>query len=1392
VYEVRIYQCPERQISKKRLGSYYKSSYQGMVYCAEVPGGLVYVRRHGSVGHWSGNSKTGVSLRLPVGVKKVGNEAKIRLHNIKSGKLEFVSPGEFSQSAVVLPDQVKWKDDKPIPRGKTVRMSVSGNEIRDGKFEDAHYVMPHSWQIFNLTSNLIPFLNNTAGGRASMASRHIEQAISLVHREAPLIQVDTGMKSTPTFEDLLGGQASHAAPVSGRIVEVSKNHVVIQTASGEKRPVSIYNNYPLNDAKAVLHSTPLVAVGDTVKAGQTIADTNFSKGGKLAIGVNLRTAYLPFKGYNFEDGVVISESAQKKLSSEHLHKNTLHTDENIVLSKRKFQIEQPGTFKKEQYEKLDDNGVIRVGQRVQPGDPLIAAMKPYNLKDRSGLSAIRKSMSGAHDDKSLRWDSEFEGEVVGIHKNKDGLSVHVRTVEPMQIGDKLAGRYGNKGIVTMILPDAEMPHYVDPISKKQTHIEVALNPSGVPGRINVGQLLETAAGKIAMKTGKPYVVKNFETGSALERVQADLKKHGLTDTEELIDPVTKLPLGKVAVGYQHHMKLAHQVEKKLSVRSGMQLLNSPSEGYDLNLQPAGGGGTGGMSMGVLGMYALLAHGAKANIREMQTYKSEGRDPQTNAAKKWPSQHDTVWAAIQTGNSPPTPKPTFAFAKFTDMLRASGVNIEKKGHTFALSPMTDDHIRTLAKKALPNPADLLESKEDKNGNLKPKVGGLFDEHLTGGHGGRQWTRIELAEPVPNPMFEGPIKHLLGLNKNEYLDIVHGKTFVTPAGHITETGAGVTGGAGIKVLLDRIDVKKELPKAQAELDSAKGAKIDKALKKVKYLRALEHLGTKPSDAYVLHNLPVLPPIMRPVSMMQDGKPKFADINHTYSYFAKVNDKLKDPVLMRHLVDEEKKGLREDYYDGVQAIMGLGKNYEDAPHKGIMHEIAGKSPKTGFFQDVLMNRRQDMTLRSTIVPEPALGLDQVGLPKHAALDLYRPFVVNKLKAMGAIQSEPQGAEYIEKKNPMVWRALEKAMEEHPILLKRDPVLHKHGVQAFKPTLVEGNAVKIHPLVTGGYNADFDGDTMSAFVPITREAVTEAHKMYPSNNLFNDALGKVAYQPSLESALGVYKLSRVGKDSGKKFSAPLPVLDSLKKGDVHYTDVVHLNGRPTTAGRVLLAASMPEPMQQNILHNMDYRLDKKGLDKMLTILAKEHPQKFGESVNYLKDLGNGTSYGIITVPRPAGAGHSLSFHTVDGVGVAADDQKSKMSIPVGAHTLTLKDVEPDTHVRDAVLSVAKKQVSDIHATHHTQAEKDRQSLLVYSKAEEKMKELHEHDQKKNPNNLYMMCSAGVKPSWDQYKQMVLAPMVYSDSRGQQIPTPVTRSYSEGLDVAATGRRCTVLVLAR
>jgi len=1342
------------------------------------------------------NDKTGVTLRMPLGVTKVGDEPRITLFNVKSNKYELVNPRVFADSVVAMPDQVEWKRGKPSFLGKTVKASAKGNELTDVPANSVQYIARHPSQFFNVTTNLIPFLSTVSGNRATYADQHIEQSISLKRREAPLVQVATGSEddSSKSWEQVIGRNTSHVALKGGKVTAVTPNYIEVRAADGSVSKVSLYNHYPLNDKKSMLHSTPTVKVGDAVAAGQHIADTNFTQKGELALGTNLRVAYIPYKGYNFEDGVVISRSAAERLASEHLHKPTTQLSPDAITAPSKFQMHHPEAYTKTQYSKLDEGGVVRVGQKVDPGDPLVLAANPYRFKNRLEGNAMRKVLLGVHTNSSLTWDGDQPGEVVDVYRGKKGeVRVHVKSVEPMQVADKLAGRYGNKGVVTLIVDDDKMPRTAD-----GKPIDVALNPSGVPGRMNTGQVLETAASKIARKTGKPYVVDSFERQSLVEKVKSDLKKHGLTDQEELFDPETGLKMGKALVGEQHILKLVHQVDKKTAARSGM---GGEGEGYEQStLLPSQGGKSGGQSMGPYGLVTLLTHGAKANIREMQTFKSEGPRELLEPSRPYPSQHINAWTAIVEGRPLPVPKPTFSYRKFEDMLRGAGINLEKKGNEIQLTPLTDKQVLEMSSGKLVHPGDHTYSKVDPNtGTLKPKPGGLFDPRLTGGLGGKKWTHIELPEPVVNPVFEVPVRKLLGLTEEDYRGVATGERAWKDGKFVPlDTEGSVTGGLAFRKMLEGIDVEKDLAQHEKALAAmtvpeqqytAKGKKkgnppaMDALIKKVKYLRALKETGLKPVEAYTLQNIPVMPPIMRTPSLLPDGSAKWEDVNRLYSDLGSMVAE-NPPSLLDQLTDQRKKDFRASMYDAVAAIQGVHTPSKDprsvvggSMPQGLLAQIAGStatssSPKKGYLQKVLLNRKQDLTMRSVIVPEPALGLDEVGLPHEQALTMYKPFVVEKLVANGAAPTALSARELVDKKTPAVWRALESVFKERPVLLKRDPALHAHSVQAFTPRLAPGKAIQIHPLVTGGFNADFDGDAMSAYVPISREAVEEAQRMRPSNNLYNVASGGVMYTPTLESALGLYKLSRIDGEKKGSYKTPGDALEAVKAGKLTVNNLTTIGGVRTTPGRVLLAAAVPEPLRNGILTKHDQVIDKGGITKLFERLAKNHRDEFAVTADRLKDLGNGAASGAVAVVK-------RGDNSPEVIAAAERAKETRHFIPVPVHSLGLDDFTPDVAVRQKHLDKAQAMVKAVEKTTLSRKEKDARTIEAWTEASEGMTKEHLEKMKTKPTNLAIMLHAGVKPSVDQYRQMVLAPMVLNDGAGNPVKTPVTSSYSEGLDVA-------------
>jgi DNA-directed RNA polymerase subunit beta' len=1291
--------------------------------------------------HTPESERTGITLHLGIGTRKKGMDLETPVFDHETGKVTHLTVPDFHQESVVLPDQVRWENGKPIPIQATMKVKRPGGDIETVSSKShIRYVMPSAKGMFDYASNLIPFLPTDQGNRVSMADKQMEQAISLVHREAPLVQSKTD--GANTFEHAVGHFVSQKSPVAGKVVSVKEGSITV--ADGKtKHEVQLYQHFPLNDPKGQMHSTPLVAVGDTVKAGQVLADTNFTRNGVLSIGTNLHVGYLPYKGYNYEDGIVISESAAKKLTSDHLYKKDIEIDPHAgdVISKTKYRahhITSDKSMSKEDWDALDENGVIKPGAKVKPGQILIAAIGKNQSKDLF-LKAYGKRALSLYKDKSLKWDEDHIGTVTRVVPSSNGktVKVFVKTEEQAVVGDKLSGRHGNKGIITRILPDHEMPF--TKVGDDRKPLDVLLNPSGVPTRINVGQILETAAGKIAEKTGKPYIVDNFSGPNKDYRqdVVDELKAHGLEDEEDVFDPGdVRKPLGKVLTGPQYLLKLKHQVEKKLTVRGGGSTsLDGRRLEYSADKQPSKGGEHGGMAFGQLDFYALLGHNARSNIREMSTYKSDQQD-----------QH--FWSIIQQGYEPPPPKPPFSYEKFVSLLKGLGVNVTKDGTAVRLTPMTNKEILTLAgngKNEIKN-ALMIRSKD-----LKEEAGGLFDLHATGGKEGDKWSFIRLAEPMPNPIFvgqgnkPGPIPELLGLHRSELEAIIEGRQELE----------GKTGGAAIEAALKKIDVEHEIELSRRALPNLKGTPLDRANKKLKYLLALKSAGLNPHEAYMLHNIPVIPPKFRPPGQTPTGDLNLPPINGLYKNVIMINEQLKN-FDRKVFSAEHELPLRSQLWDTMKALQSVG-NYK-TPYdvdrsgnrvlKGILDTIGGgegEQPKEGYFQDKLIKRRQNLSIRSTIVPEPALHIDEVGLPRAAAMELYKPFVVAQLAKLG-MDAMPAQQE-MKKGTPLAYKALETVISERPLILKRDPVLHKFSVMAFTPKLVEGKAIQIHPLVTGGFNADFDGDAMTGTVPMSSEAVEEAKKMFPSKNLFSPTTGQIMYTPSQEALLGLHLLSKWGKDTGKTFADIKELDKAVGTGAIHPSDVVRIKGafggKPTTYGRILIEAQLPRGFsgKDALLHDSAMEITKKTLTEKITgPLVKNHESQYASSIDDLKNLGNEWSF-------------RLGF------------------------SMGLKDLAPILG-RDAILKAYQKKANDIKALKETTPIQDKKLVANWTEATKELDASARKQLEGGTNRLATMVYSGARGKTDQLRQMIAAPMLMTDSTNRTIPTPVTRSYSEGLDI--------------
>ena len=1280
--------------------------------------------------HTPESEKTGTVLQLALGAKKRGTDLEIPVYNMKTGKREMIDASKAMSSNVAYPDQFMREGGKFKPVDRLVKISdKEGNTVLESPSK-VDYVLSSPKGMFDLSANLIPFLGSDQGNRAMMATKQIEQAVALNDREAPLVQVKS--EGPATFEKIVGGFTSHQSPVDGVVESVSKKSVKIRDKESKLHEVQLYNDFPLNDDKSVLNSTATVAKGQTVRKNQVVADTNFTKDGVLAMGKNLRVAYMPWKGYNFEDGIVISETAAKKLTSEHMHRNTISKENNIILDKKKFTAEVGAVTPKKSIDKLGDDGVIQVGQKVEQGDILVGALRVEEVTpEQQQLGLFSKKFIKPVRPRPITWDKDTPGIVTRVAKQGKKTTVYVRTNAPADIGDKIVGRHANKGIITNIIPDHEMPQ-----DKNGNPMEVLLNPVGIPGRINVGQVLETAASKIAKKTGKPYVVNNFDPNNKdyTRNLMAELKKHGLSDTDDLVDPSTGRKYDKVLNGDQYIYKLHHTAVKGLSARS--------RGAYDSNMTPRGGGPQGGQTMDAMGLYAMLAHNARENIREMQSYKSD--------------KNDDFWAMLQAGDSVPTPKTPFVWKKFEGYLKGMGIDIDKQGNDMILQPLTDKKVLQMSNGALKDPGRSLIGR-----NLKPEKGGIFDPEVTGtkwpaGRFGDKWSHITLAERMPNPVFESPMRSLLGLNTNEFKDVVSGKKDIN----------GERGPSAIVKNLKKINVDKEISDLEAQLPDLRTSNLNIANKRLKYLRALKRTNMSPTEAYTMKYVPVLPPSMRPVGVLDDGTPSFDDTNKLYNMLANTNDQLKkfDPKV---LPIEEADGIRTELYDGLKSLTLTGAVNKGRHLNSIATTIAGKgSPKVGFFQSKVIGKRQDLSMRSTIVPEPSLSLDEVGIPRKAAQELYKPFVVSRLRRQG--MSPLQAQREIKNNTSGAAAALENVMAERPIILKRDPVLHKFGVQSFMPKIVEGKAIKIHPLATSGYNADFDGDKMSAYVPVSQAAVKESFKMLPSANLFSPATANVMFKPSDESMLGLYKLTEVKKGPVKKFKNAAEAARAVKDGKLGINDLISLDdvegdigsmlklgaSKKTTVGRLMVANTLPKDKREKFLAS-DKTLTKKDLNVLLTSVAQENQTDFGGVSDQLKNMGNEYATGF---------------------------------------SIGLEDFVSDKAYRDRLLRITREEEKKVRNSRLSADKKEDRIVALYSRAGNLLEENAKKKVMQSDNRMYDWIKSGAKNKWPQYKQMTVSPWLVSDVlRDRIIPIPIDKSYSEGLDVSSywaanSGARGTII----
>lgn len=1064
----------------------------------------------------------------------------------KAGKIVDLSVLDMMNSVIGFPNQ----------KGDVVQVQDKG-ELTELPRSKVDYWIPSSTSLYTITTNLVPFLNSNHPGRLTMAGKAIPQALSLVNREQPLVQTLAG-NGVP-FVKSLGHIITNKSPVEGTIMEIGPTSISIKDHETKKTIVQkLVKNLPFNMKGFLDDETPLVAVGDKVKKNQILFDNNYSKDGALALGKNLMVAYMPYKGYNHEDGIIISKSAAESMSSHHAYKVDYDVLENSILKKPLLRRYFPGKFTKEQLDILDDKGFPLVGSVIKHGDPVYAVLerREPSPEDKM-LGRLHKTLVNPYRLVTEIWNHDEPGTVVDAHTASKSVRILLRSIKPLEIGDKLTGLHGNKGIVSLILEDHKMPFN----KESGKPVDLLLNPASVTSRINLGQLLETAAGKIAQKTGKPYLVENFSNDSNLATISKELKEHGIKDTEELIEPSSNKSYGQVLTGPQYILKLYKTTDSNYSARN--------TGAYDNILQPVKGGEEGSKAVGYMEFLGLLGSNARKNLKEIGTLKSE--------------ENSDYWSKFLTGQPLPKPRSTFATQKFFDYLHGSGIKTSVENGKITVSPLTDHDIVTMSNGEIIEPL-MISSK-----NMESEDTGLFDTAITGGLKGKNWSHYTLAEPIVNPIFENPVKALLNISTDEFAGIASGTHGVRKTGKnsydLVDSTTGehkrsfifgptekqaaskeepiLVGGPAFQEMLSGIDVAEHIASLREEIPVTKSvSKKDKLIKQLRFLHGLKKTGLDPETAYIIHNMPVIPPISRPVTMRGGNSLEYADINQLYKDHMLVNKSLKGVVDLLppgSLVAE-----RKDLYNGARAVMGLSEAISGASRgrklKGLLWQIGGEGgPKGGLFQDKLLKKKQDFSGRATIYAEPNLGFNELAVPKEALWTMYKYHIIRDMVKKGYNYIDAEKAWTA--RNDSAMGSFSKLTKDIPILMNRAPTLMKSNISAYYPIPVEGRTIGVNPLHLGLISGDYDGDAVSLYLPMTSEAIDEAKtKMLPQHQIYDyrKGFGSTLMAPAHEAILGSVHLTEpnTGKEV-KHFKSEADVLEALKNGTITEDHPIIIKGK-------------------------------------------------------------------------------------------------------------------------------------------------------------------------------------------------------------------------------------------
>ncbi|HTU45581.1 MAG TPA: DNA-directed RNA polymerase subunit beta' [Bryobacteraceae bacterium] len=590
----------------------------------------------------------------------------------------------------------------------------------------------------------------------------------------------------------------------------------------------------------------------------------------------------------------------------------------------------------------------------------------------------------------------------------------------------------------------------------------------------------------------------------------------------------------------------------------------------------------------------------------------------------------------------------------------------------------------------------------------------------------------------------------------------------------------GAEGVKELLKKIDIEALSQEIRERMRTETSAQ--KKLKYAKRLRVVESFrksGNKP-EWMILDVIPVIPPELRPLVPLDGGRFATSDLNDLYRRVINRNNRLKKLMELHApdvIVRNEKRMLQE----AVDALFDNGRRgrvlrgANNRPLKSLSDTLKGKQ---GRFRQNLLGKRVDYSGRSVIVVGPELKLHQCGLPKKMALELFKPFIYHRLEQRGHCTTIKQAKELVEQQDPVVWDILEEVIRDHPILLNRAPTLHRLGIQAFEPVLVEGKAIKLHPLTCTAFNADFDGDQMAVHIPLSPEAQIEASTlMLASNNILSPAHGAPIAIPTQDMVLGLYYLTKMrpnAKGSGRTFASMEDVLIALEMGEVETLTGIKLRH----TGRVIDLNKAFD--NQNIMYTEPIEFNKQYMDTTVgrvilnDVLPKEMP--FINGLLKKKGLGQLVQYCYLKF------GLQITVQMLDEVKKLGFLYATRAGISIGIDDMVVPE-EKAGLVRDA-----EKQVIEVQQQYQegaiTQSERYNKIIEIWSKVTEAIsdklfKNLEEDDRTgRILNPIYIMADSGARGSKQQIRQLSGMRGLMAKPSGEIIEQPITANFREGLDV--------------